>query len=316
MSKIFRFDCYPHDWLLDTSRLIPEDRGIYVQIVMLIYARGGQIDNDPKWISGWCNCSARLVAASISRLVQMDVIQLSEGIITQRRAGRELTAKRAQIESGANGGRKTAEKKPESGENKEIAPRLEPPDPPSSNPIPNPVPKSEDPPDPLFADRHRLVFDLPDEWFKLVVAEMGWTEAAVRDVWLNFGAHYRHAVGQKGFRTDAEWLACWLTWCRKERIPAANAKPGTPVDAPVVLTPEEEAKQRKWFRTHGKQHPKYNPEGLKYSCGGRMKLLTFLLLLLASPAHADMGDVAGALAHGMSNNNAGDPGYSGGNDDD
>ena len=111
MSKIFRFDCYPHDWLLDTSRLSPEDRGIYVQIVMLIYARGGHIDNDPKWISGSCNCSSRLVAASISRLVQMDFIQLSNGIITQKRAQRELNAKRVQIESGANGGRKRVEKR-------------------------------------------------------------------------------------------------------------------------------------------------------------------------------------------------------------
>lgn len=265
MSKIFRFDCYPHDWLLDTSKLTPEDRGIYVQIVMLIYARGGHIDNDPKWISGWCNCSSRLVAASISRLVQMDVIQHSDGIITQRRVGRELKVKRAQIDSGANGGRKTSESKPESANNSSLAPRVESSDPPSSTPTPTPIPKSEDPPAPLFADRHRLVFDLPDQWFKLAVDEMGWSEIIVRDVWINFGKHYRHAVGQKGFGTEAEWLACWLTWCRKERIPAANAKPGITAEALVVLTPDEEAKQRKWFRLHGKQHQKYNPEGLKYS---------------------------------------------------
>jgi uncharacterized protein YdaU (DUF1376 family) len=264
MSKIFRFDCYPHDWLLDTSRLTPEDRGIYVQIVMLIYARGGRIDNDPKWISGWCNCSSRLVAASISRLVQMDVIQLSAGIITQRRVGRELTAKRAQIESGANGGRKTADKKPESGENKCLTPRVEPPDPPSSNPIPNPIPISN-PPDPHPVDRSRLVFDLPEEWFKLAVEEMGWGETIVRDVWTNFGAHYRHAVGQKAFRTEAEWMSLWRTWYRKENIPAAKVKANAPDPAPIVLTPEEEASQRKWFRTHGKQHKKYNPEGLTYT---------------------------------------------------
>jgi uncharacterized protein YdaU (DUF1376 family) len=265
MSKIFRFDCYPHDWLLDTSRLTPEDRGIYVQIVMLIYARGGQIDNDPRWISGSCNCSSRLVAASISRLVQLDFIQLSNGKISQKRAERELKTKRTQIEKGANGGQKSAEKKPESIENKDIPQSVEPTDPPSSNPNPNPIPKSEDPPDPLAVDRHRLVFDLPDDWLKLAVDEMGWTEGVLRDVWTNFGAHYRHAVGQKGFRTDVEWLACWLTWCRKERIPAANAKPGQTPEEPVILTPEEEAKQRRWFRLHGKQHQKYNPEGLTYS---------------------------------------------------
>jgi uncharacterized protein YdaU (DUF1376 family) len=262
MSKIFRFDCYPHDWLLDTSRLTPEDRGIYVQIVMLIYARGGQIDNDPKWISGWCNCSSRLVAASISRLVHMDIIQISDGIITQRRVGRESKVKRAQIESGVNGGRKASEKKPESGENKDIPPRVEPSEPPSSNPIPNPNPKSEDSPDPLPVDRSRLVFDLPEEWLKLAVEEMGWGDAIVRDVWTNFGRHYRHTVGQKGFSTEAEWLSLWRTWYRKENIPAQKSK-ATVSPAPVAnLTPEQEEEHRVWFLKNGIQHRVYNPEGI------------------------------------------------------
>ena len=178
MSKIFRFDCYPHDWLLDTSRLKPEDRGIYVQIVMLIYARGGQIDNDPKWISGSCNCSTRLVAASISRLVQMDFIQLSDGKLTQRRAQRELNAKRAQIESGASGGRKVAEKKPESSKDKDMGERVESSDPPSSNPIPTPIPTSKPPVSPTepevgFLDRYRLDSEIPSEWLAECRNEMG-----------------------------------------------------------------------------------------------------------------------------------------------
>ena len=265
MSKIFRFDCYPHDWLLDTSRLTPEDRGIYVQIVMLIYARGGQIDNDPKWISGSCNCSSRLVAASISRLVQMDFIQLSDGIITQKRANRELKVKRVQIESGTNGGRKTSENRAESRKDSDIPPRVDTSGPPSSNPNPNPIPISN-PPDPQPFDRWRLVYDLPEDWFKLAAEEMGWSEVIIRDVWMNFGAHYRHAVGQKAFRTDAEWLSCWRTWYRKENIRAQ--KPVAPVvDAPAVhRTPEEQAKydaeQREWYLRNGIQHKDYNPEGL------------------------------------------------------
>jgi len=49
-------------------------------------------------------------------------------------------------------------------------------------------------------------------------------------------------------------------------------------------------------------------------------ILTLILLLLAAPALADdggiVGAVIGALAYGMSNNNQGDPGYSGGGNDD
>jgi uncharacterized protein YdaU (DUF1376 family) len=266
MSKIFRFDCYPHDWLLDTSRLTPEDRGVYVQIVMLIYARGSQIDNDPKWISGSCTCSPRLVAASILRLVHMDFIQLSDGIITQRRADRELKAKRAQIENGVNGGRKSAELRPESLENKDLPPRVETSDPPSSNPTPTPIPKSEkEPPVPLVVDRHRLVFDLPDEWLKIAVEEMGWSEIIVRDVWTNFGRHYRHAVGPKGFGTDGEWLALWRTWYRKENI-KPNPKSMTAAEPAVELTEEQKDQQRKWHRKMGIQHPTHNPEGIREAC--------------------------------------------------
>ncbi|HEX3747613.1 MAG TPA: DUF1376 domain-containing protein [Bryobacteraceae bacterium] len=272
MSKIFRFDCYPHDWLLDTSRLTPEDRGIYVQIVMLIYARGGHIDNDPKWISGSCNCSSRLVSASISRLVEMDFIQLSAGKITQKRVQRELNTKRAQIESGANGGRKTAENKPETSKDNGITPRIETSDPPSSNPTPNPIPNpiSNPPVSPTesgfsFLDRSRLDPVIPAEWLAVCRGEMGWPENIAMDIWTKFSGHQGRKVGHAALKTSEEWGAEWRTWYRKENIPAQRLKAAAAVETAVPRTPEEQAKydaeQRSWHLKMGKQHPVYNPEG-------------------------------------------------------
>jgi uncharacterized protein YdaU (DUF1376 family) len=271
MSKIFRFDCYPHDWLLDTSRLTPEDRGIYVQIVMLIYARGGQIDNDAKWIAGSCNCSTRLVAASISRLVQMDFIQLSDGIITQKRAGRELNNKRAQIEKGVNGGRKSVETKQESIDNNDLPTSAKASDPPSTNPIPNPIPIESKPPEPPsfappeYFGRMRLDPQISPAWLTECQSEMGWAEKVAMDVWTKFSGYQTRKVGQAAQKTSDEWLAEWRTWYRKENIPASKIKAGEAAASTVALTPEAEAQQRRWFRLHGKQHRLYNPEGLKFS---------------------------------------------------
>jgi uncharacterized protein YdaU (DUF1376 family) len=266
MSKIFRFDCYPHDWLLDTSRLTPEDRGIYVQIVMLIYARGGQIDNDPKWISGSCNCSSRFVAGCISRLIQMGFIQLSDGKIAQKRAERELKSKRTQIEKGANGGRNNAEQKPQSGESNNLVPKAEPTDPRSTNPSPSPIPINPPiPPStqtPDYFGRNRLDPQIPPAWLSGCQTEMGWAENVAMDIWTKFSGHQGRKNGQSALKTIEEWAADWRTWYRKENIKPSQKVIGQ-TDPVVILTEEQQEQQRKWHRKMGVQHKIYNPDGVR-----------------------------------------------------
>lgn len=45
------YKCYPADWLKDTRDLTPEQRGIYRDIVDMIYLTGGAIPDNPKRIA-------------------------------------------------------------------------------------------------------------------------------------------------------------------------------------------------------------------------------------------------------------------------
>lgn len=121
MDRLFRINFYPQDWLIDTAQLTPEQRGIFIQIVCLIYANRGPIKNDPSWISRVSNCSTRLATSLIGQLVALDFLQVQGDFITQKRAEHELNAKRTHLEDSANGGRTSAEKRAQSKENNNIA---------------------------------------------------------------------------------------------------------------------------------------------------------------------------------------------------
>jgi len=120
MKDIFRIDWLPHRWLHKTSMLEPVVRGIYIQIVCLIYCNEGAIENNPKWISGVCNCSPRLVKSAIDTLVSGDWLEFQGDKLTQKRAERVLSETRTRIEHSSNGGRTKAENQRKNNINKEI----------------------------------------------------------------------------------------------------------------------------------------------------------------------------------------------------
>lgn len=147
MDRIFRIDFYPHDWIIDTSRLTLEERGLYIQIIALIYSNRGAIDNNPQWIAGVSGCSVRAAKSIIKKLNEKGFIQFSGEKITQKRAENELKSKRAHLENSAKGGRKRAENEAEYNKNKDIASSdcIES----LSSPHPHPYPTASNPLPPL-----------------------------------------------------------------------------------------------------------------------------------------------------------------------
>jgi uncharacterized protein YdaU (DUF1376 family) len=117
MDRLFRIDFYPQDWIIDTARLTPEERGVYIQIIALIYSNRGPIENDPVWIAGVSGCSSRMVKSVISKLEEKGFVQFSGGKITQKRAENELNIKRKHLELSSKGGRNRAENEREYKEN-------------------------------------------------------------------------------------------------------------------------------------------------------------------------------------------------------
>lgn len=119
-EKIFRIDFYPQEWLVKTGNLTPEQCGLYIQIIALIYANRGPVPLDTARFGRLLNCSARKAKVLFEELVSLGKLKIHEGFVTNSRAESELKVKRTIIESGSKGGRKTAENQPVSSNNKEI----------------------------------------------------------------------------------------------------------------------------------------------------------------------------------------------------
>lgn len=111
LDRLFRIDVYPQDWITDFCDLEPEVAGVATQIIMLMYAKRGPIDNDA---SDLCrklkNLSSRKCRAIVDKLVENDFFQITQGgKLTKRRVEKELNTKRTHLEHAANGGRTRAE---------------------------------------------------------------------------------------------------------------------------------------------------------------------------------------------------------------
>lgn len=117
MDRVFRIDFYPAEWLVQTSNLSPGQRGIFIQIVAMIYANKGAIENDAYHIGRVSGCSSRFARSVIDQLASLGFIQFSGSKITQKRCELELNIMRTRHENSSKGGRTKAEKEAESKEN-------------------------------------------------------------------------------------------------------------------------------------------------------------------------------------------------------
>ena len=123
-NRLFRHDFYPHEWLTQTSHMNPMQKGIFIDLVAMIYARGGPIKNDHHHIARLSNCSPRMASKIINELLTNGDIQLVENpvdnlwMITQRRCEKEIFGKLSHLQSSSKGGRNRHENE---GESKQIS---------------------------------------------------------------------------------------------------------------------------------------------------------------------------------------------------
>lgn len=112
-TKLRRADFYPDDWLAGTAELSLEEEGAYIRVCAMIYSKGQPIQDNERWLAGQCRVSRRKWRTLRQRLLDIGKITVRDGLIHQNRCEYELEkgAKRARkcAESGAKGGRKSAE---------------------------------------------------------------------------------------------------------------------------------------------------------------------------------------------------------------
>jgi uncharacterized protein YdaU (DUF1376 family) len=91
------------------AELSLEERGAYNTVLDLIYARGGSVPDDDRFLAGWMRCDVRVWRRIRKRLVNLGKLYVEDGTLHNKRADRELldaarrigSAMQAGIASGA-----------------------------------------------------------------------------------------------------------------------------------------------------------------------------------------------------------------------
>lgn len=101
-----RFDFYPRDWISGTRTLSDRARGVYVDLLAVMYDRGGAVKDDERWLCRFLGYrDARQLRPVIAELIREGKIEISDGWITNRRATQEIQKANERIDAGKKGGR-------------------------------------------------------------------------------------------------------------------------------------------------------------------------------------------------------------------
>lgn len=101
MPGLSRFDFYPRDWLAGTRTLSSAAKGVYIDLLAVMYDRGEAIDHDPKWLCKLLGFrDARQLQPVLDELVVDRKIEIIDGKIHNRRADAEIEKARAAYEHG------------------------------------------------------------------------------------------------------------------------------------------------------------------------------------------------------------------------
>lgn len=104
---------YPADFIAGTLQLSLEEKGAFSIVLDLIYDRGGPIPDDSAWIARACGCSVRKWNQIRETLLSENKIYTDGGLISNRRADKNVENERKTADKLAENGAKGAEKKRE-----------------------------------------------------------------------------------------------------------------------------------------------------------------------------------------------------------
>jgi uncharacterized protein YdaU (DUF1376 family) len=84
------YKAYPRDFIEGTIGMSFEDKGAYRLVLDLIYMQGGELPDDPRYISGLLGCTVRKWKAIRNRLISAGKLAVCGACLTNKRAIIEL----------------------------------------------------------------------------------------------------------------------------------------------------------------------------------------------------------------------------------
>jgi uncharacterized protein YdaU (DUF1376 family) len=122
MSGLSRFDFYPRDWHLDTRDLGNAAKGVYIDLLASMYARGGPIPADERELCRICGCAtARSLRPLVAELINKGKLKLENGHLTNGRSMEEIAKFERRRAISSKGGKARSEAQPET-----VRPEFEP----------------------------------------------------------------------------------------------------------------------------------------------------------------------------------------------
>lgn len=221
----------PQAYLGGVQGMTAREHAVYAVTLDLIYANGGAINNDPKWIAGWISDMGQAaVRKTIEILIARGKLLIDGEFLTQKRAKNEAKTKEKLRENaeknGKKGGEKSAELRAKPRKNNALA------EPPASRKIqadkrkeekekeePNGSSQKEASPK---KRKSRLSEDwrLPREW-GLWAVQQGMDEPTARREADQFKDHH---IGHGN--TMLDWKRAWQTWVRNHfKFKPSKSKP-------------------------------------------------------------------------------------------
>ena len=203
MNGLPYYKAYPRDFIEGTIGMPFEIKCAYRVILDLIYMQGGQLPDDPRYISGLLGCSVRKWNSIRNSLVEMGKLQVIGKFLTNYRAVSELeTLSKYQD--------KQAENASDLNKNKDLQNRsLN-----HSRDKTEPINKKE-----LDKSNSKKGSRLPNDWVApkdfvdWPVQNLSWTENRSQGELAKFKDYWISKTGQAATKMD--WLATWRNWCRK-----------------------------------------------------------------------------------------------------
>ena len=106
MTGLSRFDFYPRDWFLDTRNLSNAAKGIYVDLLSAMYARGKPLPYNEHELCSLCGCkTVRSLRPLLRELIEKEKIHVIDGFLVNNRTMEEIAAANRKIEGGRKGGK-------------------------------------------------------------------------------------------------------------------------------------------------------------------------------------------------------------------
>lgn len=193
MNGLPYYKAYPRDFIEGTIGMSFELKGAYRLVIDLIYMQGGKLPDDARYISGLLGCSVRKWNSFRSALLEMGKIEAFDGVISNKRARKELESLRKLQE-------KQSENRAGSNKNKDLQ---------------NPRSIHTEPEPDSSSSSAREGVRKPDDLLSDVMAAVGLKSGRIPDYWMPPSATMHVLRWRNDLRLSDDQILAVAHECRK-----------------------------------------------------------------------------------------------------